>query len=212
VTATAIAKRAPGRPKTDPETADREALLRVANLAFSILTCLCFQDRSRYSSENQLLEFLRSDGVSFATKDVNPALTLLESMDMLVRPPVPPNIARPGWLPTSADAPVPVPVLIDAIIRVLGAGLCGSEEDLQARLNAAGVAFDSHDLNISRLHAVAAVDPGRSCNITERLPCRPAQTVSRKRQTEACPRKTRPCPLSFTVSRCSWQSGPSCNC
>jgi hypothetical protein len=130
----------------------------VAKLAFSILTCLRSQDRSRYSSESQLLEFLRSDGVAFATKDVNPALTLLESMDMLIRPPVPPNIARPGWLPTSADGPVPVPVLIDAIIRVLGAGLCGSEEDLQARLDAAGVAFHSQDLNIaiSRL-----VDSGR---------------------------------------------------
>jgi hypothetical protein len=62
---------------------------------------------------------------------------------------VPANIARPGWLPSSADAPVPVPVLIDAIIRVLGAGLCGSDEDLHAHLNAAGVAFDTQDLNVA---------------------------------------------------------------
>jgi hypothetical protein len=115
----------------------------VAKLAFSIGTCLRSKDRSRYSSENQLLEFLRSGGVSFATKDVNPALTLLESMDMLIRPPVPPNIARPAWLPASTDAPVPMPVLIDAVIRVLNARLCASEVDLQACLNAAGVAFDS---------------------------------------------------------------------
>jgi hypothetical protein len=76
-------------------------------------------------------------------------LDLLESLGKIIRPEVSANAARPGWLPISADAPVPVPVLIDAVIRVLSGGLYGSEEDLQARLKASGVPFDPQDLSVA---------------------------------------------------------------
>jgi hypothetical protein len=70
------------RPKTDPVTAEREALTRIAELASNVMVSLRQPGRRRYDSERRLG---RDDGLTYTTKDLSPALGLLEATGRLVR-------------------------------------------------------------------------------------------------------------------------------
>jgi hypothetical protein len=102
------------RPKTDPVLAEREALIRIAELAASIASTLRQPDRGRYNSERQLRSWLTDDGVQLTVADIAPSLALLEATQRLIRPEVGRGTPRPGWLPEHApeaveDAPEPRP-------------------------------------------------------------------------------------------------------
>ena len=93
-----------GRPKTPRDEADQQAIDRIATLAKQVLTTLRQPGRgSRYDSERQLRKWLTDDGIQHSTSDIGPALTLLESAGLLVRPEVSKNMPRPGRL--AAETP-----------------------------------------------------------------------------------------------------------
>jgi hypothetical protein len=97
VTAKASAKAKPvGRPRTPKDIADRQALVRIANLAADMLITL--RTRGVYESERELKQFLAEDGASFSTNDVKPALDLLESTGGIGRVAAKQNVSRRGWL------------------------------------------------------------------------------------------------------------------
>jgi hypothetical protein len=77
-------------------------LHRVADLAVSIHQCMSRPGRNRYSSERQLRGWL-AETTQFSAADVGPALSLLEAVGLLVRPPVGLGQPRPGHLATEAD-------------------------------------------------------------------------------------------------------------
>jgi hypothetical protein len=75
---TATTKRAPGRPKTPLDVAEREALIRVAVLAANIMETLRLPEyRGRYSSEAELKRWVADRGHRFTSSDFSPALWLL---------------------------------------------------------------------------------------------------------------------------------------
>jgi hypothetical protein len=76
------------RPRTDPVVAERDALVRIAELAASIGNTLRQPGRGRYSSERTLRQWLSEDEVQYTVADIGPALTLLEVTGRLIRPEV----------------------------------------------------------------------------------------------------------------------------
>ena len=80
-----------GRPKTPKDVAERSELVRIANLAGSILISLRQPGREVYSSERELRQWLNEDGVQFTTGDIAHALVLLESKGNIRRATVKPN-------------------------------------------------------------------------------------------------------------------------
>lgn len=80
-----------GRPKTPKDVAERSELVRIANLAGSILISLRQPGRGVYSSERELRQWLNEDGVQFTTGDIAHALVLLESKGNIRRATVKPN-------------------------------------------------------------------------------------------------------------------------
>jgi hypothetical protein len=80
-----VVKSKAGRPKHDPVIAEREALIRIAVLASNILATLRQPGRGRYDSERHLGRWLTSDGYSWTTADLSPALALLEASLRLIR-------------------------------------------------------------------------------------------------------------------------------
>jgi hypothetical protein len=103
MTTTTKAKASVGRPKTAKDIAERTELVRIANLAGSILISLRQSGRGMYDSERQLKQWLTEDGVQFTTGDIAHALVLLESKGYIQRATVKPNTPRPGWLATAAE-------------------------------------------------------------------------------------------------------------
>jgi len=150
-----------GRTKTPPDQAEREALARVAELAWNVLQSLRRPGRGKFDSGRQLQAWLKADGAKFTTADLEPALGLAESTGRLVRPAVGPNTARPGELTPGAlardadlyaNAELPdkarVAALIDGIIQVLSSVRC-DEEELPDRLAVAGVVYREQDLGVA---------------------------------------------------------------
>jgi hypothetical protein len=102
VTTATKAKASVGRPKSPKDVAERTELVRIANLASSILISLRRSGRGMYDSERQLKQWLTEDGVQFTTGDIAHALVLLESKGHIQRATVKPNASRTGWLATAA--------------------------------------------------------------------------------------------------------------
>jgi hypothetical protein len=75
---------------------DHQELIRVANLANSVLVALRQAARGRYGSERALASFLSADGVAYTAADLGPALGLLKAVGKLERPPVKQNVPRAG--------------------------------------------------------------------------------------------------------------------
>ena len=146
-----------GRPRTDPEELEAQALNRIASLASSIMETLRKPDRGSYSSENGLRQMLADDGVSFSASDLVPALDLLTSTGRPLRPVVAPNLPRPGWIalhaPEEASEPLPSAgdVQAKAVIRALQPGNGGSHrcqvDELSERLASDGVTCIADELS-----------------------------------------------------------------
>jgi hypothetical protein len=114
-----------GPRKTPLEVAEKQRLVRIANLAASVMVSLRQPDRSSYDSERELRGLLEADGVQFTTADLAPALALVDALGWLQRPAVGPSMPRPGRLPDAPteDAPTtgehPIAALKLAILPVL---------------------------------------------------------------------------------------------
>jgi hypothetical protein len=67
------------RPRTPRDVADREALVRIAGLAASVLVSSRRVGRGVWESERVLRSWLAEDGISFSSSDLAPALALLET-------------------------------------------------------------------------------------------------------------------------------------
>jgi hypothetical protein len=117
VTTTTKAKASVGRPKTPKDVAERTELVRIANLAGSILISLRQSGRGMYDSERVLKQWLTEDGVQFTTADIAHSLALLESTGKIERATVKPNAPRAGWLP--GMAPEPAYTASEGILRTL---------------------------------------------------------------------------------------------
>ena len=103
MTTTTEAKAPVGRLRVPRTWPSAPKLVRIANLAGSILISLRQSSRGMYHSERQLKLWLTEDGVQFTTGDIAHALVLLESKGHIQRAIVTPNVPRPGWLATAAE-------------------------------------------------------------------------------------------------------------
>jgi hypothetical protein len=68
------------RQPTPKDEAERQALARIAGLAFRVLVTLRQPGRYRYDSERTLRSWLADDGHGHTTADLTHALALLESV------------------------------------------------------------------------------------------------------------------------------------
>jgi hypothetical protein len=158
--------RAMGRPKMPQDVADLQALQRIAALAAHVLQALRQPGRGMYPSETVLRQWL-AENVSFTTKDLGPALMLLEVTGRIVRP-APNGKSQPGRLASGADIwhemeltpevaqKHRVAELAGAIVtsfqihkpglEEFGTGGLYEMEALQADLHADGIGYDEDDL------------------------------------------------------------------
>jgi hypothetical protein len=120
------------RPKKLPDIADREALVRIAELAGNVLVSLRQDDRGRYDSERGLGKFLTADGVQYTTADIGPALTLLEVTGRLGRAAVKHGNPQPGWLPEAAPetAEDAAATTAEALIHALQRAMAGRVSEI----------------------------------------------------------------------------------